>query len=292
MKTENKGFNKKLFYTLDQAVDQRYSVSVVKFPGGEVNVNINTGSLQWMDMQARNVKFVALNARIQSSDDLIAVLQAKDALHRMYANAVIDLFMPYIPYARQDRVCNGGESLSLRVFTDIINAAKFESVTVLDAHSPTAIALLDRCFAWDQFHCFGKIKQDWANWTIVAPDMGASKKCEDFARRVGAAGVIYFDKQRELSTGKIKRIQLLGEKPVDQKLLVLDDICDGGRTFVGMLPSLEGNRVDLAVTHGIFSAGVDVLTSAFGHVYTTDSWSVNLDILADSQTNNLTVLKL
>lgn len=291
IKPSGLAFNKKLNYTLNGDEGIKRSVSVIKFPGGETNVNVNSGSTTWVD--TADVLYIHVYARIQNGDDLFAVLETKDALERVYPNADINLFMPYIPYARQDRVCVGGESLSLKVFAGVLNNAKFKSVTVVDPHSATAVALIDNCYTWSQYDVFAGIKQDWMNWTIVAPDMGASKKCEDFAKRVGAKGVLYFNKARELSTGKIKKIELLGGvAPVGEKLLILDDICDAGRTFVGMLPSLEGNTVELAVTHGIFSAGVDVLTSVFSHVYTTNSWSVNLDLLAGTHTTNLTVIDL
>lgn len=280
-------FNEKLFYTLDHKRTERYSVSVWTFPGGEVGVNINTASLHWSDTQAKVVGIVTIVARVQSSEDLVALLSAKDALSRVYTMADIELILPYIPYARQDRVCVPGEALGARVFADIINGAGFSRVTSLDPHSPTSAALITGCNFLGQTHVFKGVKQDWHKWTIVAPDMGAAKKCEDFAREVGAKGVVYFDKVRELSTGKIKQIKLLGDKPIAQKLFVLDDIVDAGRTFLGMVPQLHGNRVELAVSHGIFSAGTEILTNVFDHVYTTDSWN---PYLASSE--KLTVIKM
>lgn len=288
-------FNENLYYTVDNhrtGESVRHSISVIKFPGGETNVDINSGSVSYQHLEANSATEVLLHARLKSGDDVMAMLLAKDAIERVYIHAKVSLFMPYIPYARQDRVCVAGEALSIKVFASLINSADFHNVIVTDAHSPTAVALINRCIAYDQFDVFAQIKQDWMNWTIVAPDMGAAKKCEDFAKRVGAEGVVYFNKARDLNTGKILSIDLIGEKPVDKNLLILDDICDGGRTFVGMLPALQGNkRIDLAVTHGIFSAGVDVLTSAFDTVYTTNSWSTQLHKLDQEVTGNLVVLK-
>ena len=34
---------------------------------------------------------------------------------------LFDLIIPYFPYARQDRVCDGGESFTLKIFANIIN---------------------------------------------------------------------------------------------------------------------------------------------------------------------------
>lgn len=284
-------FNENLFYQIS-GTHGRVSVSMMKFPGGEVGVNINTGSLDWKDGYLRDVTRIDLVAKIQNSDQLMAMFLATDALRRVYPKAVIDLLIPYFPYARQDRVCNAGEALSVKVVATLINAQNYATVTVLDPHSAVVVAALDRCYVTDQFDAFSRIKQDWHNWTLVAPDMGASKKTEDFAKRVGAKDVLYFNKTRELSTGKITGMKMLNPEILtgENKLLVLDDICDGGRTFVELYQAFDFPThinyacLELAVTHGIFSKGVSVLTSVFDHVYTTDS-------LPQTEHPKLTVMK-
>ncbi|UAV89629.1 ribose-phosphate pyrophosphokinase [Pseudomonas phage COT4] len=276
-------FNENLYYSLDGQTAQRTSISTMTFPGGEVGVNINTGSLDaWMP-QTSKVRYIDLFAKIQNSDQLMAMFLATDALRRVYPYAAIDLTIPYFPYARQDRVCNAGEALSVKVIATLINAMKYASVTVVDPHSPVLVAALDKVFVVEQSRAFQKIKQDWHNWTIIAPDAGAAKKTEEFAKLVGAKNVLYFSKNRELSTGRITGMKMLNPEILtgEDNLLVLDDICDGGRTFVELAQvfdvldsdgqHINYNRLELAVTHGIFSKGVSVLTSVYDHVYTTDT---------------------
>lgn len=266
-------FNEDLFHTTNLNPRQRISTRQFLFPGGEVGINVN------VIRPDHSVRLVVLNARISSSDKLMGVFMATDALERVYPQAQIHLHMPYIPYARQDRVCNAGEALSIKAVARLINAQKYAAVSVVDPHSPVSVALIDRVQVSDQFDVFEDIKSDWCNWTIVAPDMGASKKCEDFAKRVGAKDVMYFNKTRDLATGKITGMSILNPQILtpDSKLLVLDDICDGGRTFVELFNVVNGLRqefdtIELAVTHGIFSAGVEVLTRPFDRVHTTNSF--------------------
>jgi len=292
-------FNENLYYSLDGRTDQRTSVSMMTFPGGEVGVNINTGSLDAWSPQTGRVKSIDLFAKIQNSDQLMAMFLATDALRRVYPYAVIDLTIPYFPYARQDRVCNAGEALSVKVVAQLINAMKYASVTVVDPHSPVLVAALDKVFIIEQKDAFKRIKQDWHNWTIVAPDMGATKKTEDFAKLVGAKDVLYCNKKRNLSDGKILGMSILNPEilqTLGSKLLVLDDICDGGRTFIEVASAIErvspgyytgkmDYTIELAVTHGIFSKGVGVLTDEFDHVYTTDT-------LPQQAHSKLTVVKL
>lgn len=262
-------FNEDLYHSTDDSI--RISTRQFLFPGGEVGINVNVHDINY------DVADVFLAGRAASSDKLMGIFMATDALQRIYPNARIHLMLPYIPYARQDRVCNAGEALSMKAVARLINAQNYATVTVTDPHSAVSVALIDRVIVRDQFDVFARTKQDWHKWTIVAPDMGASKKVEEFAKRVGAAGVICFNKTRELSTGAITGMNCLDVIDENGQYLVLDDICDGGRTFIELSKHFkESTTLELAVTHGIFSKGVDVVLEAFDQIYTTNSWNGNL----------------
>lgn len=262
-------FNHNLNYRISTSKCSQTSISVMKFPGGEVGVNINAGS----NSQAKEVKRVQLTARIRSSDDLMAMFLATDAIRREFSNAKVHLFMPYVPYARQDRVCNPGEALSIKVLAQLVNSQDYETVTILDPHSSVTPALIERVIVVDQYELFANVKLDWSETIIIAPDAGASKKTEDFAKRVGARGVLQFNKKREMSTGKILGIEPIGELDCGGKYMVLDDILDGGRTFIELAKVFDSThaQLDIMVTHGIFSQGVEVITRVYDKVYTTDS---------------------
>jgi ribose-phosphate pyrophosphokinase len=210
----------------------------------------------------------------------MALLMATDALRMEFPLAKFMLDLPYIPYARQDRVCNAGEALSIKVFGRLINSLKYDMVQVTDPHSAVSLACIDNVSVRDQYSVFGDIKLSFNDVTIVAPDQGATKKCEEFAKKVGAAGVITCSKTRNLADGKI--IGMTVDGPGDMShlnLLVLDDICDGGRTFIELALLLEARNpksLELAVTHGIFSKGVDVVSNHYDHIYTTNSFRNDL----------------
>lgn len=264
-------------YTIDKVgVDIEFTVRQWKFPGGEVGVDINNLS----QIDGMKVERVHVDARIQNSDDVMALLMVTDALRMEYPLAKFMLDLPYIPYARQDRVCNTGEALSIKVFGRLINSLKYDIVQVVDPHSAVSLAVIDNVCVRDQFDIFSKIKPSFSEVTIVAPDAGATKKCEEFAKKVGAKGVITCSKTRNLADGKIIGMTVDGPEDMsDLNLLVLDDICDGGRTFIELATLLESRnpkRLELAVTHGIFSKGVDVVLNHYDAVYTTDSFRNDL----------------
>lgn len=272
-------------YTTDILKGINIRVDQKEFKDGAVGVNTNpmpnadnfiTGS-------------VTVNAQLKTPADQMALFFTTDALRRKYPLAKFFLNMHYLPYARQDRVCNEGESHNLKVFCELVNNLKYNIVYVADPHSNVALALINNLVVIDQYEIFRGIKSSFREWTIVAPDNGATKKCEEFAKKVGAAGVITFSKNREMSTGEITSLTPNQKIEDNGNYLVLDDLCDGGRTFIELAKYFSNTecKIELAVTHGIFSYGVEVVASEFDHVYTTNSFRDDLESNED-----FTVIKL
>lgn len=236
-----------------------------KFPGGEVNVKIE-GILPSLDIE--------IIQRITCSDDIMELLLATDALRRAGGKR-IDLVLPYVPYARQDRVMTEGESLSIKVFCDLINAQNYNSVTVFDPHSDITPALLNNCSVRDNvslvlnaLSCMDILP------TIVSPDAGALKKIYNVAKQVGyGEDVIVGAKKRNVSTGQITGTSINAD--VKGNCVIIDDICDGGRTFIELAKVLKvrgANKVFLIVSHGIFSAGFAELGKHLDGIFVTDSY--------------------
>lgn len=245
-------------------------VSVDKFPGGEVKVDINVGSKE----PEYDVDTVCIYASLKNSDDIMALLLANDALRRHYPRADIDLVMPYMPYARQDRPCVNGEALSVAVMATLLNTCGFSTVELIDCHSDVAPALIRNCKHYPQSCVFSKVVDSFADYFIVAPDAGAYKKAHSLAKYLGAKGVICANKVRDVATGRIEGVSV-NENVEGLNLLVADDICDGGRTFTELAEVLRrGNcaSLKLVVTHGIFTKGIDVVADLYDKIYTTNSY--------------------
>lgn len=248
-----------------------------KFPDGCVGIDINTGA-QSPDFTVPTVIVTLIfgSEGFSINDDIVALAFVKSALRNRYPVANIHLYMPYTPYARQDRAVNAGEAHQLKDIGGMINNMDFATVTVVDPHSISTLACFDRLHVVDQYEIFSGIRQSFRETYIVAPDQGATKKCEDFAKRVGAAGVITCSKTRDFANkSAITGLRVIDEVPVNADLLVLDDICDGGRTFIEVAKELRKynpERLDLAVTHGLFTKGVGVVKDFYDKVFTSDSY--------------------
>ncbi len=242
-----------------------------QFNGGEMSIKIK-GSIE--------ADKVIITNRIKNSDDLMLILLAKDALNLVGVDDV-ELFMPYIPYARQDRKCARGESFSLKVFCNILNQANFEKVHVLDPHSDVAPALINNCEIGNNLGNVLTVAQDIGNKDknkplIVSPDAGATKKVNTiFENTFFFKDIVKCDKSRDLETGHLSNFNVYADDLEGRSCLIVDDICDGGRTFIGLAKALKekgtGNLY-LFVTHGIFSNGFDELKKHFKEIYCTDSF--------------------
>lgn len=71
-------------------------------------------------------------------------------------------------------------------------------------------------------------------------------------------------------------LKAICEQPTEHQLLVVDDLCDAGGTFIVEAAYLRerfpGRRIALAVVHGLFTKGIDHVAQHFDHIYTTNSY--------------------
>lgn len=236
------------------------------FAGGEPHIKISNNFDASLPL--------TITHRINSFNDLGLICITVDALKRMGVKE-INLFIPYFPAARQDRVMIPGEPLSVKVYADIINAMTLASVTVFDPHSEVTPALLNNCVTVSN-HEF--IKQVIANIgtdvKLISPDGGALKKIYKVSEFLGGAEVVECSKSRDVKTGKLSGFKVYAEDLAGADCLIVDDICDGGGTFIGLAEALKAKnagKLYLAISHGIFSKGFDELGKYFEQIFTTDS---------------------
>ena len=246
--------------------------TMTQFKGGEMHIKLdNTIDYSRFDK-------VIITNRFRNGDDIMKVLIAKDALQRKGVK-YFELVMPYIPYARQDRQCDDGESFTLKVFTDLINSAKFDKVYVVDAHSDVAPALINNCVNIPNYYYVQEayyLQNDGNEVILISPDSGANKKCNKLFDNVKVfSNFVKCDKKRDVSTGELSGFEVFCDDLKGKTCIIADDICDGGRTFIGIAKELKKKNagdIYLFVTHGIFSYGTDELKMSFKKVFCTNSF--------------------
>lgn len=236
------------------------------FAGGEPHIKITDGF--------NTAEPVTITQRINSFNDLGLICITVDALKRMGVKE-INLFIPYFPAARQDRVMVPGEPLSVKVYADIINAMALASVTVFDPHSEVTPALLNNCVTVSNHQFIQEvIAKIGTEVKLISPDGGALKKIYKVSEFLGGAEVVECSKSRDVKTGKLSGFKVYSDDLAGADCLIVDDICDGGGTFIGLAEALKAKnagKLYLAISHGIFSKGFDELGKYFEQIFTTDS---------------------
>lgn len=262
-----------------QVGKESFKVEQFTFPGGEVQIKVP-------EAFGFHTEF-DVYANIRNSDDVMALILTMSVVGRPY-NSHINLHMHYFPYARQDRACQVGEAESFKVFANIINQMHFASVHIFDLHNEEMLQYIDNVEHTPQEaftkglvfnYRTGALPYDY----IVSPDKGALPKVERLLNLIPdpefRPKVIVGEKVRDPTTGEITHTAIdFNGSLAGQRLLILDDICDGGRTFVELAKVLKKHRayeIDLFVTHGIFSKGTKVFEGLIDNIYTTSSFFDN-----------------
>ncbi len=240
------------------------------FSGGEVQFSLDELALR---LGTQSNKRVRIAVQLTDSVKVMELVMAVDAIRRLVPDAKLELSMPYVPYARQDRVMNPGEALAVKAFTDLINSLNFSAVYVADVHSDVTLALINNVHHSTVEQFTKVIPIETSNVVLVAPDAGSIKKVSTVAKTFNhatPAPMVRADKLRNTTTGEITGTVVYSDHIGDKDFLIVDDICDGGRTFLELAKVLRpktNGKIYLYVTHGIFSHGLNVFDGVIDRVF-------------------------
>jgi ribose-phosphate pyrophosphokinase len=260
--------------TNPETSDIKYKIN--KFPDGQQSVDL---------VDIFNITDdIRIATRLNSFSDLEILICATKAL-RNITTKPIHLYVPYFLGSRSDRKFGlGGVNYLKEVICPIINSLDFATVEVLDPHSDVLEACLNNFVKLPTNYLVKQAltqidNKDGAQNRVclVSPDAGAYKKIFDVAQKFNIDNIITASKVRDLKTGAILRTEIpILNQHKDLKYIIIDDICDGGRTFTELAKVMKQSRptakLYLIVTHGIFSAGFDELGKYFEQIYTTNSY--------------------
>lgn len=244
-------------------------VDYFTFSGGELQVRLpeliepERVNLMWKPAYASRVMLLALTV---------------NALHNMGIYD-IDLDVLYLPYARQDRVCSPGEAFSLKVICKFLDTLGVSTIRLWDVHNEEETNELlpnNYVWHWEAYDIFARynLLNSFDLWDLVlcAPDKGAIPRVDKIVKHFDLQNPVYLSKKRNPENGHIEGIKFEEHnRSVNGfNVMIVDDICDGGRTFIEAAKVLkEKGATDLYlyVTHGIFSAGLDELCEHFEHIF-------------------------
>jgi ribose-phosphate pyrophosphokinase len=259
-----------VFYGADEI-----PVKWIEFSDGAKNVKLGLPEQHYNPDKAINVTVLPITPVKDVLWDLVLVVSA---IKKWDRNIYPTVNLPYLPNARADRVFEEGNAAPLEEFLSIVAQLSIRYVRLTDPHSNVYQTILSNVSVKTQADCFmetvaphlDKKHQLW----IVAPDDGAKDKSISVLSRLNAAGftvgLIQCSKKRDISTGRITEINVPEVDLRGQHVIIVDDICDGGGTFIPIAEKLSQNGagvLDLYVTHGIFAKGLDLFKTKIDNIY-------------------------
>ena len=249
---------------------------MIKLNGKIVNINhFPDGTLllkeegKWSGGGAHKIEWY-----FESNEELVTLMFLTKHLRSYDNTRKINLSLPYIPNARQDRVKTTEDVFTLKYFADIINYLNFNQIQVLDPHSSVSEALINNVVP-----CTPKVYIGKAIWNcnpdiLFFPDEGAMKRYSNMTTVEYAFGI----KKRDWTTGQIQGLDVAGciDKIKDSKILIIDDICSRGGTFyhsAKKLKELGAKEIYLYITHceNTILDGELLTSGLIEKVYTTNS---------------------
>ncbi len=234
---------------------------VTIFPDNQPHVNISGIS------EGEAVKVIC---SITDSVKMIQLLETTNALENIFAVKKV-LVIPYLMAARSDRLMLPGDSIDLKVVANLINSCGFQKVFLFDVHSEVASLLINNSVSITNRQMVEQYRQ--ADGLLICPDAGAAKKVGNyFEWNEKLKDIVYCSKNRDLSTGSLTLEVLEPEQCAGRNCVIIDDICDGGGTFLAIAAQIKPKHLTLIVTHGIFSKGFTALEEKFDEIIVSNSF--------------------
>jgi len=190
------------------------------------------------------------------NDHLMELLFYVDAFRRASANTITAV-IPYFPYARQERMAHGRESISAKVVALMLETLGVSRVIFMDIHAPaiqgffnvpvdplTALAVLAEQFRDEHFR----------EGAIVAPDEGRVKMAARYAEALNLPLAFMYKRRTGFTTAQTMTLigDLKGKIPI-----IVDDVISSGSVLTQVPVLLEAGaqpEVHLAITHGVLAA--------------------------------------
>lgn len=235
------------------------------FPGGEAHCKLSESKVK----ELKGDNLINFKFRFNSNDDLFKLALVVDACDRI-KKVPKGLHMHYTPYQQADRVFSEGEPLGISVLGRFINSLGFEAVFCNDIHSSVAVDHIDNIHVSEPNDFIGYVINSLGDVDILLPDQGAKDR---FTYLHDGAILNAFKTRPNDGGNPIASVDIDNFNGRD--IVIVDDICVGGRTFLNLYNMIKDRNIGkcyLAVTHGVFSNGLEELTNTFDGVFTTDSY--------------------
>ena len=202
-------------------------------------------------------------------------------------NQIIDVYthnnirptitIPNLLTAQEDRRFNNNESFGLKLVCKFLNSMK-ANFKIFHPHNQEVVeALLDNVEIIDNSEFVEKVLDKLRpinNLILMSTDGGSYKWINKIADKIGFRNEVYgASKMRKYEDNKSKLTQVIDRQDFEGKdILIIDDICVNGGTFVGlakMLRERNAGKLYLAISHLTVPNPNPELVSLYDNIFRT-----------------------
>ena len=207
------------------------------FPDGEQYVRLP------VDVSGQRVIYVT-RAYPGQDQSIVRSMLVISALRDLGASRV-GLFMPYMPYARQDRKFLDGEAVSIDYIIKAFQHAGLDDLYVVDIHKPEVLERNGIGVNLEPFQLYSTVLAGLKDPLVLSPDVGSLWRARKLAQLMGA-DFDYLEKSRDRYTGEVSM------KPKDisasnRDVVIIDDIIATGGTIINGIKALRGEARSIRV---------------------------------------------
>ena len=198
-----------------------------------------------------------------ANDNLMQLLVMADAARRASAGRITAV-IPYFGYSRQDRKDKSRVPISAKLVMDLLEASGIDRIVTMDLHAPqiqgfTNLPVDHLYFRPALINALNEEKIG----VVCAPDIGAVKRAEEYARKMNV-DLAFISKKRK-SDSEVEATQFVGDVK-DKNVLLVDDLTESAGTLIAAAKVCRDNgasNIYCAVTHNCLNVvGIERLQKA------------------------------
>ena len=235
---------KKIAQSYGQELGQ---VSIIEFSDGEFQPSF--------EETVRGSRVFIIGSTFQPDTNLMELLLLCDAAKRASAKH-ITVVMPYFGWARQDRKDKSRVPIGAKLIANLLRSAGATRIMTMDLHADQIQGFfempVDHLFVSSLFVPHIQ-QQNMDTLTIGSPDVGGSKRANNYAKKLGCEMVICYKERKKANV--VENMKVIGDVK-DRNVILVDDLIDTAGTLTkaaDMLMEEGAKSVRAYCTHPVLS---------------------------------------